>query len=60
MMGSRVWKFQLPIPISFLNNPSIRDEIQRIVDGKGNLPVCLAADMNDEGWGDVCFLTPSF
>ncbi|KAK8815012.1 hypothetical protein WA556_007049 [Blastocystis sp. ATCC 50177/Nand II] len=46
----RVWKFQLPIPTSFLNNPSIRDEIQRIVDGKGNLPVCLAADMNDEAF----------
>ena len=60
MMGSRVWKFQLPIPTSFLNNPSIRDEIQRIVAGTGNLTVCLAAEMKTVGWGDVCFLAPSF
>lgn len=49
VIRSRVWKFNLPIPESFMNDPRIREELQRIVDGNGNLPLCLAADMNDEG-----------
>ena len=49
VIRSRVWKFNLPISESFMNDQRIREELRRIVDGRGNLPLCFAADMNDEG-----------
>ena len=47
----RVWKFHLPMPDTFLNRPDIREKLQQIVDGKGDLPVYVASNMKKESIG---------
>lgn len=48
MTTSIVWKFPLPIPESFLANEALREKLQLIADGKGEIPLFVAADMNNE------------
>ena len=38
-----IWKFNLPIADSFMNNPVIREKLQLIVDGKGSIPLDLSS-----------------
>ena len=43
-----VWKFRLPIPEQFLANETIRAKLQLIAEGKGDIPLFVAADMNND------------
>lgn len=45
-MNRRFWKFSLPIPDSFMNKPEIREKLQLIVDGKGDIPLLVSASMS--------------
>ena len=36
------------MPDTFLNRPDIREKLQQIVDGKGDLPVYVASNMKKE------------
>lgn len=46
LINRRFWKFSLPIPDSFMNKPEIREKLQLIVDGKGDIPLLVSASMN--------------
>ena len=46
VMFSRIWKFPLPIPDSFLNRPEIREKLQLVVDGRGDIPLLVSASMS--------------
>ena len=47
-----VWKFCLPIPEQFLANETIRAKLQLIAEGKGDIPLFVAADMNNDSRND--------
>ena len=52
-----VWKFCLPIPEHFLANETIRAKLQLIAEGKGDIPLFVAADMNNDSKNeDVQFI----
>ena len=43
-----MWKFPLPMPESFMNREDIKEKLQQIVEGKGDLPLYLASNMKQE------------
>lgn len=43
-----MWKFPLPILESFMNREDIKEKLQQIVEGNGDLPLYLASNMKQE------------
>lgn len=44
----RVWKFPLPMPESFMNREDIKEKLEQIVEGNGDLPLYIASNMKQE------------